>query len=172
MSRGGAGANLPIAEAFKKALSIPVITVGRLDPELGEKILREGKADFIAMNRRLYADPEFPNKLAAGMFDDIAPCTSCTQCKDEDAPRRCRINAAIGTERPYVIASAQQKKRVVVVGGGPAGMEAARVAAIRGHEVTLLEKSSRLGGLLPLAAMVKGTEVEDLPAVTRYLKAR
>ena len=153
-------------------VSIPVITVGRLDPELGEKALREGKADFIAMNRRLYADPEFPNKLAAGRFDDIAPCTSCTQCKDEDAPRRCRINAAIGTEGPYVVEPAQRKKKVVVVGGGPAGMEAARIAAARGHEVILFEKSPRLGGLLPVAAMVKGLEVEDLPAIIRYLKGQ
>jgi 2,4-dienoyl-CoA reductase (NADPH2) len=169
MSRNGAGANIRLSEAVKKVVSIPVITVGRLDPDLGEKILQEGKADFIAVTRRLFADPEFPNKLAAGKVDDIAPCTSCTCCKDEDRPRRCRINAAIGTERPYLIESAEKKKRVVVVGGGPAGMEAARVAATRGHEVALFEKSFRLGGLLPLAAMVKGLDVEDLPAIIRYL---
>jgi 2,4-dienoyl-CoA reductase (NADPH2) len=130
MRHRGAGANVVIAEAIKKVVSIPVITVGRLDPELGEKILREGKADFIAINRRLFADPKFPNKLAAGRFDDIAPCTSCTQCKDEDAPRRCRINAAIGTEASYAIEPAKERKKVLVVGGGPAGMEAARVAAL------------------------------------------
>jgi 2,4-dienoyl-CoA reductase (NADPH2) len=170
MTRRGAGANASLAEAVKKVVSIPVITVGRLDPELGERILREGKADFIAMTRRLFADPELPNKLASGRFEDIAPCTSCTQCKNEDGPRRCRINAALGSEQTYGVEPAEKKKRVVVVGGGPAGLEAARVAAIRGHEVTLVEKSSKLGGLLPLAAMVKGLEVEDLPAITRYLK--
>jgi len=170
MSRHGAGANAPLAAAVKKVVSIPVIAVGRLDPELGETILREGKADYVAMTRRLIADPELPNKLAAGRIEDIAPCTSCTQCKDEDAPRRCRINAALGTEKPYVLEQAQKKKKVVIVGGGPGGMEAARVAAVRGHEVTLLEKSSKLGGLLPLAAMVKGFEVEDLPAITRYFE--
>jgi 2,4-dienoyl-CoA reductase (NADPH2) len=151
-------------------VSIPVITVGRLDPELGEEILREGKADFIAMTRRLFADPELPNKLATGRFDDIAPCTSCTQCKNEDGPRRCRINAALGTEGTYGIEPAEKKKRVVVVGGGPAGLEAARVAATRGHDVTLFEKSSKLGGLLPLAAMVKGLEIEDLLAIVEYLR--
>ena len=109
MSRGGAGANVPLAEAVKSVLSIPVITVGRLDPELGERVLREGKADFIAMTRRLFADPELPNKLAAGRFDDIAPCTSCTQCKDEDGPRRCRINAALGIERSYGIEPAGRR---------------------------------------------------------------
>jgi 2,4-dienoyl-CoA reductase (NADPH2) len=170
MSRHGAGANVPLATAVKKVVTIPVITVGRLDPEMGESIIREGRADFIAMTRRLVADPELPNKLATGRFHEIAPCTSCTQCKDEEAPRRCRINAALGTESMYTIEPAQDRKKVVIVGGGPGGMEAARVAAVRGHEVTLFEKSSRLGGLLPLAAMVKGIEVEDLPAITRYFE--
>ena len=85
--------------------------------------------------------------------------------KRKTRTRRCRINAAIGTEKTYEMEQQHKKKKVVVVGGGPAGMEAARVAAARGHEVTLFEKSSRLGGLLPLAAMVKGLEIEDLPAI-------
>jgi 2,4-dienoyl-CoA reductase (NADPH2) len=170
MSRRGAGANAPLARAVKGAVKVPVITVGRLDPELGEEILREGKADFIAMTRRLFADPELPNKVASGRFDEIAPCTSCTQCKNEEGPRRCRINAALGTETSYGIDPAPQRKRVVVVGGGPGGMEAARAAAVAGHEVTLFEKSSKLGGLLSLATLVKGEEIEDLPAITRYFE--
>ena len=170
MSHHGPGANAKMAQIFKKTVSVPIITVGRLGPELGEQILREGKADFIAVTRRLFADPEFPSKLAAGRYDDIAPCTACTCCKDEDHPRRCRINAAIGTEK-YIIAPAPKKKKVVVIGGGPSGMEAAS-GSHRGHDVILFEKTSRLGGLIPLAAMVKGLEIEDLPAIIRYLKGQ
>jgi len=169
----GAEANILLAAAMKKVLSIPVIIVGKLDPELGEKILREGKADFIAMTRRLQADPELPNKVAAGRLEDIAPCTACGTCLDQhiQLARRCRINAAMGTES-YTIDKAEKRKKVVVIGGGPAGMEAARVAALRGHEVILYEKASKLGGLLPLAALVKGLEIEDLPAMVRYLKTQ
>jgi 2,4-dienoyl-CoA reductase (NADPH2) len=172
MSRHGAGANANMAAAIKKVVSLPVITVGRLDPDLGEEILREGKADFIAMTRRLFADPELPNKIAAGKIEDIAPCTSCTCCKAENTHRRCRINACIGTEKTYAMEPPGKKKRVLIVGGGPGGMEAARVAAKRGHDVTLIEKTGRLGGLLPMAAMVKGLEIEDLPAIIRYFDSQ
>ena len=169
----GAGANILLAAEIKKVLSIPVIIVGKISPELGEKILREGKADFIGMTRGLMADPESPHKIAAGRLDDIAPCTACATYLDQrvQMARRCRINAAMGTTQ-YTVEKAKKRKKVVVVGGGPAGMEAARVAALRGHDVTLLEKSPQLGGLVPLAALIKGTELEDLPALARYLKTQ
>lgn len=171
-SGNGAGAYVPIAAAIKKAVSIPVTTEGRLSPLLGEKILRERKADFINMTRRLLADPELPNKVASGRLDDIAPCTACQTCAEtvaEDGNAICRVNAALGIEHQYEIKEAEKKKRVMVIGGGPAGMEAARVAALRGHEVMLYEKEHKLGGLLPLAALVKGFEIEDLVPLIRYL---
>jgi 2,4-dienoyl-CoA reductase (NADPH2) len=162
----GAGANVTLAAAVKKLLSVPVTVVGRLDADLGEKILRKGSADFIAMTRRLLADPEYVNKLAAGRYEDIAPCTGCNTCLGN---RRCRVNAFMGV--PYNrIEKAPQKKKVLVIGGGPAGLEAARVSALRGHETTLYEKDDKVGGLLPLAAMVKGEHPEDLVLLAQYLE--
>ncbi len=171
-SRRGAGANLRLAAGFKKELTIPVMTVGRLGPELGELALREGKADFIGMTRRLLADPELPNKIMSGRLDDIAPCTACTTCIDAGHIKRCRINAALGTDDLWIHHRVEKKKKVLVVGGGPAGMEAARVAALKGHEVSLYEKSSALGGSLSLAAFVKGLEIEDIPSISRYLTSQ
>jgi 2,4-dienoyl-CoA reductase (NADPH2) len=165
-SKRGAGANNCLTAALKKMVNIPVIAVGRIDADMGEDLLRKGGADFIAMTRRIHADPEYPNKIAAGRILDIAPCTACCSC---NGTGKCRINALSGTEISS-IQKASTRKKVVVVGGGPAGMEAARVAAIRGHDVTLYEKEHELGGLLPLAAFIKGTETEDIPSLIQYLK--
>lgn len=163
----GAGANIILAAGIKKAVSVPVTVVGRMDADLGEKVLREGLVDFIAMTRRLHADPELVKKLAEGRPEDIAPCTACDFCLGGKG--RCRINGLSGT--PYVsVGKADKKKKVLVVGGGPAGMEAARVSAIRGHDVTLYERLPHLGGLLPLAAIVKGNHPEDLPSLVAYLE--
>jgi 2,4-dienoyl-CoA reductase (NADPH2) len=168
------GALVTRAELIKKVVSIPVIGVGRLDPQLGEWLIEKGKLDLIALGRRLMADPDLPNKVASGRLKDIRPCVACLDCGncyDLHKPVVCRVNAALGREYEYAIKPANQKKKVVVAGGGPAGMEAARIAALRGHEVVLFAKDG-LGGLLPLAALVKGTEIEDFPALVRYFKGQ
>ena len=158
---------------IKKIVSIPVIGGGRLDPFIAERLLRKGTVDLTLFGRRLFADPELPNKLASGRLDDIAPCTACVTCETPRiGARRCRINAALGKEREYAIRTSERKKKVLVVGGGPAGMEAARVARMRGHEVHLYEEESKLGGLLHIAAMVKGFEIEDITTIIRYLKTQ
>jgi len=174
-SHNGAGFWVPLVESVKKSVSIPVIATAGIHAEMGEEILRQGKADFIGMTRRLLADPELPNKVAAGRLEDITPCTRCLSCIDaifdHIVPGRscCRANASLAREREYEIKPADRKKKAMVVGGGPAGMEAARIAALRGHEVLLYEKEPRTGGSLPVAATVKGLEIEDLAALSRYL---
>jgi 2,4-dienoyl-CoA reductase (NADPH2) len=172
-TRGGKGIIVPLAAAIKQQVKVPVACAGRLDPVLGEEFLRQGKLDFIGMTRRLVADPELPNKIKNGMFEDIAPCAGCGYCvhtRQGDKPMKCRINAASGREREYEIKPVEKKKRVLVVGGGLAGMEAARVAALRGHDVTLCDKAPKLGGLVPVAAIVKERELEALVNTVRYFE--
>lgn len=163
---------VPVAEAIKKAVKVPVIVVGRMNPEAGEKVLREGKADMVAMGRSLMADPELPAKAASGDLEDVRPCIACLLCRERllgDEEIRCAVNAAAGRERPAVVA-ARNKKRVLVIGGGPGGMEAARVAAMRGHEVTIWDKGESLGGQLLVASVppYKG----ELTSLTNYLKTQ
>ena len=166
----GLGLLIPGAAAVKKAVSIPVIAVGRMDENKGETVLAEGKADLVAFGRYLWADPEFPNKVMDGRIDDIVRCTRCGTCEDPPAgrPRRCRVNPAMGREAELRIVPTDKPKKVLVIGGGPAGMETARVAAMRGHKVILCEKSRTLGGKLPLASMIKGSDVEDIRSIVPY----
>lgn len=180
-SLSGAGFWVPLASMVRKAVNIPVIATAGIDAIMAEKILKDDKADFIGMTRRLLADPDLPNKALEGRLEDIAPCTRCLSCIEaihtqyvpgEFSKSFCRINASLAKEREYEIRPADKKKKVMVAGGGPAGMEAARIAALRGHEVVLYEKEHKLGGSVPVAATIKGVDIEDLPALVSYLETQ
>jgi 2,4-dienoyl-CoA reductase-like NADH-dependent reductase (Old Yellow Enzyme family)/thioredoxin reductase len=147
-----------LAENVKKGVSIPVIAVSKIrDAMFAEKILQEGKADLIAMGRTLIADPDFPNKSREGKYDDVRPCISCCQgCINRvmaDLPLKCSVNPMVGREGELKIENAKVPKKVIVIGGGPGGLEAALIAARRGHNTVLYEKQERLGGQLIDAAL-------------------
>jgi thioredoxin reductase len=157
--------------------NIPIVAVGRInDPMIAESILAEGKADMVAMARPLIADPELPNKAKEGRLDDIRPCQGCNQnCIKfmmDGAPIRCIVNATVGMEQlGWGIGSIKQaptRKKVVVVGGGPAGMECARVAGLKGHDVTIIEKADDLGGQALLAEKLPGRE--EVGGLVRWQK--
>jgi NADPH-dependent 2,4-dienoyl-CoA reductase/sulfur reductase-like enzyme len=162
----GVAPNLDMVEQVKKAVKIPVIAAARLRPDVAEKALRAGKLDFVAMGRPIQADPEVPNKLAKGREADIRPCIHCNHCIETLSWADgvvCSVNPAIGREKEFEIKKAAKAKKVFVAGGGPAGMEAARVAAQRGHQVTLFEKGKKLGGqLLQAAVPPHKTEIKSL----------
>lgn len=141
---------------IKRAVSIPVSTSGRIiDPDMGEKMLQNGKADMIGIGRALLADPDWTNKAATGHAQDIVRCISCNEgCVDNVLNRSfiaCVVNAENGFEETRFITPAKTQKNIVVIGGGPAGLEAARVVAKKGHRVTLFEKENKLGGQLNIA---------------------
>jgi len=148
------GLYLPLTEQLKKVVNVPVIVAGRMDlPELAEKTLEEGKAaDMVCLGRALLADPAWPNKVLEDRPEDIRPCVGCHDgCLGrafEGKPLCCAVNPACAREVDYGIYPACCTKNVMVIGGGVAGMEAARVAALRGHKVTLYEKTDKLGGHL------------------------
>ena len=155
------------ASEIKKEVAIPVIAVGRInDPGLAENILRQGKADLIAMGRPLIADPHLPEKAKTGRVKEIRKCLACNNCigrGSEGLRIKCSINAEVGREKEYKIITALNSKKIAVIGGGPAGMEAARVAALRGHQVVVFEKHDRLGGQLLWAAVPPGkSEIKSL----------
>ncbi len=153
----------PLSAAIKKEVNIPVGIVGRIHtPAVAEQILQEGKADLIAIGRGLIADPEWPKKAQEGKPETIRPCLSCNQgCSDRMYWQRdisCTVNPLVGRETTYPIKVAAQKRKIIVIGGGPAGLEAAKIAAIRGHNVYLYEKEENLGGQLNIASVPPGKE--------------
>ena len=163
------GTFVSYAAEIKKRVKIPVIALGRINnPLLAESILEEGKADMIGIGRQLIADPFWPEKVSQGLLGSIRPCLSCNSCLDQHFvgndlfALRCSVNASAAVEEETRIVPTS-KKKVLVIGGGPGGMEAARVAALRGHEVTLCEKTNSLGGmLLPASAPPNKAHFKDL----------
>lgn len=160
------------AAAVKKWVNIPVIALGRINrPDYAEAILEDGKADMIGMGRQLIADPYWPDKVAKGQWGNVRPCLSCNACLDHhfggDDPYalRCSVNPNAGLEDVIGITPAE-KKKVLVVGGGPAGMEAAKTAALRGHDVVLCDESSSPGGMLIPAS--KPPHKKDIELFRRY----
>lgn len=147
---------LPLAAAIREAVDLPVITVGRVDPEAADRAIAEGQLDFLAQGRKQIADDQFANHLANGGKKAIRPCIFCYQCLSQSMmglPLRCAVNADVGYEKDNLLAPADTPRKVVVVGGGPGGMEAARRLTLRGHKVTLLEASGQLGGTARIAAI-------------------
>jgi len=173
------GHSVYLAASIKEVVDLPVCCIGRInDPVQAEKILAERQADLVAMNRATICDPEFPNKAREGRIEEIRKCMACSEgCWQNVQQNRhplgitCAYNPVVGKETApgwLELAPTQAKKKVMVIGGGPAGLEAARVAAARGHQVSLWEKGDELGGLTLLAAKAPGRE--DIGELARYYR--
>ena len=168
--------NVWAAEAVKKEIKIPVIASGSINlPPLAESILAEGKGDFIGLGRPLWADPEWPLKAVEGRPEDIRPCIRCNDgclARGDHLAKTisCSVNVAVCREDEFKITKAHHPKNVAVIGGGPAGMEAARVCALKGHHVTLYEKRD-LGGAL-IEASIPDFKSPDLKPLIDYLRTQ
>jgi len=167
-----AGCNVDLAAEVKSKVKIPVMVVGKInDPFLAERILEQGKADFITLGRALVADPELPKKAQEARTEEIRHCLACNICHENVVVKgvslKCTVNPEVGREREWRITRVDKIKKVLVIGGGPGGMEAARISALRGHTVTLWEKREELGGQLNIAALPP--HKESLKELLSYL---
>ncbi len=166
-----AGGLLATAAVIKQHVTIPVATAGKLvDLEVAERALTQSGLDFVTIGRGLHADPELLRKVRSGRSSEVRRCIACAECVAflGYGPAYCAVNPLTARERQLSPAAARESRRVVVIGGGPAGMEAARTAAIRGHEVTLYERGNRLGGQVLLGSLVNGRAAFAEPV--RYLE--
>lgn len=167
------GVFVHLAAAVKSEVDIPVITVGRIrNPVMANQIIQEQKADLVSMGRALIADPHLPEKASLGRFDEIIPCISCNKCVQtlrKDSVR-CSVNPETGNETRLRCSKADRSKKVWVVGGGPGGLKAAEIAALRGHQVKIIEKKNKLGGRVRLGANPPKKEI--LNEFIDYLEKR
>lgn len=161
------GPLVPMTEKVKKAVRVPVITASKIGPELAEQLVRDGTADFIALARPLIADPELPNKLRDGRPEDVRSCLYCNNCL-KIMSVGCSVNPFLYREGKYPPTPTTSPKKVMVIGGGLAGMQAAAILGQRGHQVSLYERSSRLGGQWNIASAMPGKE--GFASFTDYLK--
>lgn len=166
------GMNLPFGEEIKKNLDVPVIVAGRMEnPDLAAESIRQGKTDLIALGRALLADPDTVNKIRADRFPHVRPCLGCHEgCMNRlvsSRPMSCAVNPTVGRESTYGIKPASQKKKVAVIGAGVSGMEAARVLKARGHDVIILEKDEKPGGVLNIAGAPDFKE-DDIALIEWY----
>ncbi|HLG88592.1 MAG TPA: FAD-dependent oxidoreductase [Alphaproteobacteria bacterium] len=148
--------NIPDATLIKKSVGIPVIASGRVEPDVGGKAIAEGSIDFLTMGRKILADPDLPRRLAEGRPEDIRPCIYCYTCISAiytGGSVRCAVNPRTARELEFPPRPAGKPRKIAVIGGGPAGMEAARLLDSRGDRVTLIERSDRLGGTLQFASI-------------------
>ncbi|TFG35742.1 MAG: hypothetical protein E4H46_04555, partial [Desulfobacterales bacterium] len=164
-------------EAIKKVVSVPVAGLGRInDGRLAVKMIEDGIFDIVGIGRGSVADPEFARKTLAGRYDDIRQCIACNNCFEDDLsnrPSRCAVNFEYDRDSEWEeerMLSTKKKQDILVAGGGPAGMEFARVATLRGHKVTICEKKDKLGGYLPLAANYPRLNTRELLNIIRWLK--
>lgn len=166
--------NLPATAEIRKVVSIPVIGSGRIEVDSAESAIAKGETDFVAMGRKLLADPHLPRKLTEGATEKVRPCVYCYTCVSAiymGQPTRCAVNAGLGNEfegEPPMAGA--NPRRVAVIGGGPGGMESARRLAALGHKVTLIEKSDRLGGTLRFASLAYEPNERILEWLRREVK--
>jgi 2,4-dienoyl-CoA reductase-like NADH-dependent reductase (Old Yellow Enzyme family)/thioredoxin reductase len=169
------GVFVHLAQGIKSVVGIPVIAVGRIrTPELANQILEEKKADLISMGRALIADPDLPTKALQGRREEIIPCISCNRCilSIRKGALQCAVNPETGREEIFKLKKTDRLKKVWIIGGGPAGMKAAEIASLRGHQVTLFEEQRRLGGRFLLAAIPPKKQIlkEFIEYLTKRIK--